>query len=350
MDPADADTVRSALSSQGTKLQLHETQLNTIAAGVKQLTDRQAELQTAVAAQVNRLTAQLQLMVTRLDGLAPPTSATPASAQPSAPSAATSAPPRPVRLAPPEKFSGESGECRPFLVHCDLHFKNDPAAFSSEQARVAFMVSHLTGRAAAWATAEWARGAAVCQNVKDFSQTLSRMFDNTSPVREASRALFNLRQRNRRVMDYAIEFRTLAADSGWNEVAISDAFVSGLNEEIKDHLAPMELPGNFESLVDMATRIDNRLQERERERRQQIRRSSESQGALRGFREYRRSTPSSTPVPAPSVAPEELMQLGRAKLVPEERHRRLKEGVCFYCGKPGHRVSTCPVKEEAHQE
>ncbi|KAI3366353.1 hypothetical protein L3Q82_000513 [Scortum barcoo] len=39
----------------------------------------------------------------------------------------------------------------------------------------------------------------------------------------------------------------------------------------------MELPGNFESLVDMATRIDNRLQERERERRQQIRRSSESQ-------------------------------------------------------------------------
>ncbi|KAI3368620.1 hypothetical protein L3Q82_025630 [Scortum barcoo] len=76
---------------------------------------------------------------------------------------------------------------------------------------------------------------------------------------------------------------TLAADSGWNEVAISDAFVSGLNEEIKDHLAPMELAGNFESLVDMATRIDNRLQERERERRQQIRRSSESQGALRGF-------------------------------------------------------------------
>ncbi|KAI3355432.1 hypothetical protein L3Q82_017896, partial [Scortum barcoo] len=76
-------------------------------------------------------------------------------------------------------------------------------------------------------------------------------------LREASRALFNLRQRNRRVMDYAIEFCTLAADSGWNEVAISDAFVSGLNEEIKDHLAPMELPalidsGADESLMDKA--------------------------------------------------------------------------------------------------
>ncbi|KAI3366349.1 hypothetical protein L3Q82_000509 [Scortum barcoo] len=106
MDPADADTVRSALSSQGTKLQLHETQLNTIAAGVKQLTDRQAELQTAVAAQVNRLTAQLQLVVTRLEGLAPPTSATPASAQPSAPSAATSAPPSPCSSGPTGEILG----------------------------------------------------------------------------------------------------------------------------------------------------------------------------------------------------------------------------------------------------
>ncbi|KAI3359067.1 hypothetical protein L3Q82_002568 [Scortum barcoo] len=257
MDPADADTVRSALTAQGTKLQHQETKLNTITAGVQQLTDRQAELQMEVAKQVNRLTAQLQLVVSRLEGLAPPMPATPAPAQPSAPSPPTSASPHPVRLAPPEKFSGESGECRPFLVQCDLHFKNDPDAFASEQAWVAFMVPHLTGRAAAWATAEWARGAAVCQNVKDFSQTLSRMFDHTSPAREASRALFSLRQRNWKVMDYAIEFRTLAADSGWGDVVIRDAFVTRLTEEIKDHLAPMELPGNFESLVDMATRIDN---------------------------------------------------------------------------------------------
>ncbi|KAI3374192.1 hypothetical protein L3Q82_006044 [Scortum barcoo] len=109
------------------------------------------------------------------------------------------------------------------------------------------------------------------------------MFDHTSSAREASRALFNLQQRNRRVVDYAVEFRTLAADSGWDDVAIRDTFVNGLTEQIKDHLAPMELPGNLESLVDMATRIDNRLHERERERRQLGRRSSEGRGALRGL-------------------------------------------------------------------
>ncbi|KAI3357242.1 hypothetical protein L3Q82_015694, partial [Scortum barcoo] len=52
--------------------------------------------------------------------------------------------------------------------------------------------------------------------------------------REASRALLSLKQRNRRVVDYAIEFRTLAADSGWNEAAINDAFVSGLTEKLND--------------------------------------------------------------------------------------------------------------------
>ncbi|KAI3353960.1 hypothetical protein L3Q82_018455, partial [Scortum barcoo] len=116
----------------------------------------------------------------------------------------------PIRLAPPEKYFGESGECRSFLVQCDLHFKNDATAFNSDQAQVAFMVSHLTGRAAVWAMAEWARGAAVCQDVKLFSQGLTRMFDHSSPAWEASRALLGLRQGSRQVIDYAIQFRTLA--------------------------------------------------------------------------------------------------------------------------------------------
>ncbi|KAI3366647.1 hypothetical protein L3Q82_009326 [Scortum barcoo] len=149
MDPADADTVRSALSSQGTKLPLHETQLNTIAAGVKQLTDRQAELQQTAVAALCRLTdspLSYNSWSPVWRGWLPPRRPRQLLHSRPAPSAATSAPPPcPVRLAPPEKFSGESGECRPFLVQCDLHFKNDPAAFSSEQARVAFMVSHLTG-------------------------------------------------------------------------------------------------------------------------------------------------------------------------------------------------------------
>ncbi|KAI3356758.1 hypothetical protein L3Q82_003435 [Scortum barcoo] len=67
----------------------------------------------------------------------------------------------------------------------------------------------------------------------------------------ASRALLGLRQRSRRVIDYAIEFRTLAADSGWNSPAIKDAFINRLNDDVKDQLAPQEIPAEFEDLVDL---------------------------------------------------------------------------------------------------
>ncbi|KAI3377430.1 hypothetical protein L3Q82_008411 [Scortum barcoo] len=110
------------------------------------------------------------------------------------------------------------------------------------------MVSHLTGRAAAWATVDL------------------RLLE------------LRLKQGNKRVVDYAIQFHTLAADSGWDAPAIKDSFINGLNENVKDQLAPHEPPEEFEDLVDMAVRIDIRLQERESEQRRSGRRSSEPPG------------------------------------------------------------------------
>lgn len=45
------------------------------------------------------------------------------------------------------------------------------------------------------------------------------------------------------------------------------------------------------------------------------------------------------------------MQLGRMKLTPTERQRRLKERLCIYCGLGGHFLSSCPSlpKGQAHQ-
>ncbi|KAL6463108.1 hypothetical protein MHYP_G00274990 [Metynnis hypsauchen] len=43
------------------------------------------------------------------------------------------------------------------------------------------------------------------------------------------------------VADYAIEFRTLAAESGWNEEALIAVFHQGLNGRLKDEVATWEL-------------------------------------------------------------------------------------------------------------
>ncbi|KAK5885227.1 hypothetical protein CesoFtcFv8_018959 [Champsocephalus esox] len=249
-----------------------------------------------------------------------------------------------IRLASPEKFSGESGNCRPFLVQCDLHFKHQPAAFPTDQAKIAFIVSHLTGRAEAWATAEWSRNSPVCQSVRLFLETMSKIFDLTP-------ALVNIKQRQRRVMDYAIEFRTLAAESGWNSAALFDAFLHGLSDPIKDQLAPLQLPEDVDSLIAMAIRVDQRLAEREREKGRNTGSTPPCRQELpREYYAWQRNSQSSSPErPAPPIATEEPMQLGRARLTPEECQRRLREQRCFYCGQQGHVSAACSVKDRAHQ-
>lgn len=353
MDSADPKTLQTALSAQGNIIYQHQEQLKTISHGVKDLSDRQEDFQTSVTSQVNQLAEQLHRVLTHLETTSTaPISATPPDANPAANQAEVSFSPVPLRLASPEKYSGESGNCRTFLVQCDLHYKLNPAAFVSDEAKIAFMVSHLTGRAAAWATAEWSRDSSICRSFTAFKDTMSRIFDLTSPAAEATRVLMQLKQHPRPVLDYAIEFRTIAIDSGWNTPALIDAFRNGLSETIKDHLAPLELPQDLESLISMSIRVDNRLRERERERRRTATRHPSHQGRSLDKQPswdplfHSSSGPAGT---APSQAPEEPMQLGRTRISPEERRRRLQEGCCFYCGQSGHQQAACPGKGHAHQ-
>ncbi len=75
-----------------------------------------------------------------------------------------------------------------------------------------------------------------------------------------------MRQGKRSVMFYAIEFRTLVADSGWNQLALVYAFFNGLSERVKDLLTPLDLPSELNALVSLVSRIDKRLMECDRMR------------------------------------------------------------------------------------
>ncbi len=88
--------------------------------------------------------------------------------------------------------------------------------FLTECSKVAYVIFCLSSRAEAWAVTEWAKNSPVCYSLDLFTDTLCKISDHSSPRREAARPLMALRQGKRQVSDYAIEFRTLAADSGWN--------------------------------------------------------------------------------------------------------------------------------------
>ena len=352
MDPADPDRFRAALRSQGTLLSQHDDQLKSIDQGVRDLSGRQESFQTSVNSQVNHLADQLVRVLAHLEAGSQTVSAAAPLPEAVNPVIQGPTPSSCSRLASPEKFSGDSGDCRPFLVQCDLHYQHQPSAFPTDQSRIAFMITHLTGRAAAWATAEWARDSPLCRSLGLFTDSLKKIFDRTAPGREAAKALVQLKQRNQRVSDYAIEFRTIAADSGWNDLALLDAFVNGLSGLVKDHLVPLDLPEDLDSVIALAIRIDNRLWDRQKEREHPAVRSPSSRGPPRGIRMGEDSFPGvwiKPPLTTPSTTSEEPMQLGRARLSLEERERRLRQGLCFYCGHRGHLMAACSLKDGAPQ-
>lgn len=327
------------IQNQGQRLHHHEHLLNSLAASMQELHANQGRFQSSLEDMISSLSHQAQGVV----GAADP-ERTDASGPPSreGPTTETRFPvhePRGIQI---ERYDGNPGTCRSFLTNCLLLFELNPSCYVTERARVASVITHLTGRAREWATAEWTKQSPVCQSYADFSSALTRVFDHGTPGRKSSRALLSLRQGKTRVLDYAIEFRTLAAESRWNNHALADVFHHGLADNIKDQLAPLDLPEDLDSLVDLAVRLDNRLMERSKERSSNVVRPP-AQGE-----HHPEVTASRGGAPAHALSVEP-MQVGHTRLSPGERQRRFKEGSCFYCGQPGHILAHCPAKDRAHQ-
>lgn len=92
----------------------------------------------------------------------------------------------------------------------------------SDENKINFMIWLLRGRALAWAQAASSRERLGALPFKEFAKCLERMFDRHA--RCASDWLFSLRQGARSIAEYAVEFGTLAVESGWNDPALQSAF------------------------------------------------------------------------------------------------------------------------------
>ena len=127
-------------------------------------------------------------------------------------------------------------------------------------------MSLLTGQAAAWSLAVSSQQHELINDFRQFTDEMRRVFDHPVKGRQATSQLLDLQQGNSSVSEYAVNFRILAAESGWNDSALQAIFCKGLAGELKDELAVREECNSFNSLVDLAIRLDNRIRERVRER------------------------------------------------------------------------------------
>lgn len=333
MDSANAERVVNRFTIIEETLQRHDTLLTSVATEFRHTAIQQEEAFKAMANQVQALTGRLSGLVSSVEG---PGTAPAASPAPE-PQPRTSYPPVEPQVGSPERYAGEPEGCRPFLTNCSILFSLQPHTFSSEVAKVAYVINHLAGRARLWGTAEWEGKTAACSSFQAFSTELMKVFDLESGEAEAARLLFQLRQGSRSVADYSIDFRTLASRSGFNAPALLQAFLQGLADYMKDELASRELPSGLDDVIRCAVRVDQRIRARRRER-------SSGRPSPRTQFDTFQLQPAAGPGALRALEVDEPMQIGHARLPEEGRRHQGSRSICGHCGGPNRRSPSGQVK------
>ncbi len=193
MDSAGSDPLHSALVQQGVLLGQHSTQLNT------------------TAQEKDTLNAQVAELLARVDDLQQD-----AAHRGPALRAGYLHEPEP-HTNNPTVYNGDPNSCQAFLSQCSLVFSLQPRRYATEEAKVAYVLTLLSGRACEWGIAIWNSRAPCCAVFEDFRQEMARLFDRSARGDEAAAQLSHLSQRKSSVTDYAIQFQTLNAACNWNE-------------------------------------------------------------------------------------------------------------------------------------
>ncbi|KAL0177369.1 hypothetical protein M9458_026263, partial [Cirrhinus mrigala] len=212
-------------------------------------------------------------------------------------------------MAVPAKFAGEATECSGFLLQVNLYIQMQPQQFPSEKSKLAFLTSLLTGKALQWAKAIWNANNPIINSYDLFTNHFSEVFSTATSTLSTSDQLFRLRQGSTEVNEYTLHFRTLAAASGWNEIALLGAYRQGLNPEIRAAMAIYDDSIGLESFLQRTTRVAQQL--------------AACQPTV---------TAPHSPVPEP-------MQVDSTRLSRSERNRRISQGL-FILWPPRPVVST----------
>uniref|UniRef100_A0A3P9J167 CCHC-type domain-containing protein n=1 Tax=Oryzias latipes TaxID=8090 RepID=A0A3P9J167_ORYLA len=227
--------------------------------------------------------------------------------------------PENIRLQP-EPFFGDVEACGGFLLQCLLICQQAPRFYQTDHSKITLIINSLRSKALQWAQAFLSANPLSHLSYERFLCEFRLVFDQPRKQDEATRRLLALKQRNRPVSDHVIDFRILAVEAGWPDLALKGVFYQSLNEQIKDHLCSQPEARSFEELVSAALRSDIGIRERQKERSPYAK------------------------FPVPSKTMDEPMQIGHSKLSEVERRKRREAGACFYCGAKGHLVSGCPVR------
>ena len=234
----------------------------------------------------------------------------------------------------PDKFDGTRSNFRGFVQQVRLYLRLYPFRYPDGFTQVAFIGTLLSGNARSWFAPLLEKDSPVLYNLEASMKRFTTAFGDSDREGVAERKIQNLRQGSRSAAIYAAEFQQLTCDLDWNDKAFMTRFRYGLRDDVKNLLITMPKVDTLEELISQAIICDNRLFELRQERRSSWRNDGAFSAFPRGPENH-------------STGPEPMqIDAVRVKsLTPEERKRRMEEGLCLYCGERGHRAGGCPKKQ-----
>ena len=282
----------------------------------------------------------------------------------------------------PDPFAGtDPHKLQPFLLQCELFFLNNQRQYSSNEDKVNFTLSYLTGTALEYFEPSIADGTLPDNfwywNWDAFKRLLKETFGTIDPEGDAEDQLDRLRMRdNQRILKYNVEFTRLTSRVHWGDSALRHRYYVGLPDRIKDVLAQQPKPKTLTELREAAQLLDARHWERSTEQSRTEKATTSQRTNFRSGPGYsstfnRQSAPragtsssscasgsgtpsSSRSTPASGNGNKDLRLpsisnfLGKdGKLKPEERQRRMDRNLCLRCGKSGHVVADCRPNSSA---
>ncbi|PPQ86309.1 hypothetical protein CVT24_006444 [Panaeolus cyanescens] len=286
----------------------------------------------------------------------------------------------------PQVFDGKDrNKLHTWLTLMAINFNDRPKTFASDEKKVNFAISYLSGTALDWfepgimAKINGQRCPKWVYDYSEFVRILKQQFGPWDPEEDAEEQLENLTMGEKADINvYQTEFSRIMArlPENYGEAPLVRQFYRGLPDRIKDEICRVGKPKSLLVMRQMAWEIDHRWHERNREIRRAAKThgSSSSQNSSNHVRHHTNSNQgsnSSTSQPQKSQnfnQPKTSSTSGSGKgqnsdksktsdkekkpwadkldkggkLTPEERKRRAENNLCNYCGAPGHKAADCP--------
>jgi len=248
------------------------------------------------------------------------------------------------KIPTPDKFNGNKKDFKNFKASVTNVIKLQPSRFGSEEVKILFIGTLLTGDALTW----FRTLTTYPTTLNDFWTQLGNVFGDPCAEWSARDALKKLKQGKMSCVAYTTKFAHHSLETGYNNEALYQMYHDGLNDSIKDALAQaVNVPEDLANFVEFCIKIDNRQYSRRMEKSSGTSFGTNQQTRLLNKPAYRpvervnhQTSQSNGPTP---------MQLDAVFPTPgplpkEEKERRRNLGLCLYCGNSGHLAKSCPKK------